>query len=51
MCLQVTTHSHLLSLDELDQVEKTIHMKIKSFFLHQFDTELDFSNKIGQVIK
>ena len=45
--MQVTTHSHLLSRDELDQVEDTVSIKVASFFLHEFDTELDFSNKIG----
>ena len=45
--IQVTTHSHLLSKDELDQVEKAIKIKVDSFFLNEFDTEFDFSDKIG----
>lgn len=46
----MTTHSHLLSYEELKQVEEAIEMKIVSFYLHEFDTELNFSNKVGYVV-
>jgi len=45
----MTTHSNLLSPAELKQVENSIKMKVVSFFLHQFDTESDFHNKVGYV--
>ena len=47
--LQVTTHSHLLSQDELQSLKDVIGVKIFSFFLHEFDTELDFTNKLRYV--
>ena len=43
---QVTTHSHLLSQDELEAIQG-VTIKMAAFFLHEFDTELDFSNKVG----
>ena len=43
----MTTHSHLLSQDELEDLKAKGLINSISFFLHQFDTELDFSNKIG----
>ncbi len=45
----MTTHSHLLSHRELKFVEDAIKIKVDSFFLNEFDTELDFSNKVGYV--
>ena len=47
--IQVTTHSHLLSRDELDHVSSTLSLDqshIHVFSLQEFDTELDFSNKV-----
>ena len=48
---QVTTHSKLLSQDELRQAEIGIGIKVASFFLQEFDTEVDFLNKIRYVKK
>lgn len=31
------------------QIQATLNVKVFPFFLHEFDTELDFSNKIGSV--
>ena len=45
---QVTTHSHLLSSDEVDELKIFLEeMKIYSFLLQEFDTELDFTSKVG----
>lgn len=47
---QVTTHSHLLSSDEVEKVEEVLKYEtgsISSFLLHDFDTELHFSSKVG----
>ena len=44
--LQVTTHSHLLSQDELKFVKDAVGVQVFSFFLHEFDTELNFTNKV-----
>ena len=50
MYLQVTTHSHLLSQDELDHIGNNLFSDHShAFSLHEFDTELDFSNKVGYV--
>lgn len=46
----MTIHSHLLSEDELTHMADTFDIKVVAFFLHEFDTELDFSNKIGWVL-
>jgi hypothetical protein len=43
----VTTHSHLLSQGELKCVEEAIDVGVAPFFLSEFDTELDFINKVG----
>lgn len=43
---QVTTHSHLLSEQDVLQLEGDLDIKVSSFILQQFDTELDFSNNI-----
>ena len=50
--IQVMTHSHLLSRDELDHVSDTLPLDqshIHAFSLQEFDTELDFSNKVRYV--
>ena len=50
LCLfipKVTTHSHLLSQYELKYVEKALKVRVAPFFLNEFDTELDFFNKVG----
>ena len=44
--LKVTTHGHLLALDELEQVKRVIQMRVESCLLHEFETELDFTSKI-----
>lgn len=46
---KVTTHSHLLAHDELEQVKRAIETKsrVESCSLHEFETELDFTSKIG----
>lgn len=45
--LQVTSHSHLLSHKELESIKNTLDISISSFFLSEFDTELDFKNEVG----
>ena len=50
---QVTTHGHLLSSDELRQLTFSIGMceeTVSWFLLQEFDTELDFSNKVRWVV-
>lgn len=47
--IKVTTHSHLLSHEELNQLNCVIKMNIVPCHLHEFETELDFCNKIGLV--
>ena len=50
--IQVMTHSHLLSRDELDHVSDNLSLDqshIHAFSLQEFDTELDFSNKVRYV--
>ena len=51
-CFQVTTHSHLLSHDELNHVSNTLSLDqshVHVFSLEEFDTELDFFNKVRYV--
>ena len=46
---QVTTHSHLLSTTEMETLGQELEFsrdQIKWFLLQEFDTEMDFSNKI-----
>ena len=53
LLLQVTTHGHLLSDDELQQLTSSIGMgeeTVSWFLLQEFDTELDFSNKVRWVV-
>ena len=48
-CTQVTTHSHLLSTTEMEALGQELEFsrdQIKWFLLQEFDTEMDFSNKI-----
>jgi len=50
--MQVTTHSHLLSHDELDCISNTLSLDqshVHAFSLQEFDTELDFSNKVRYI--
>ena len=50
--IQVTTHSHLLSHDELACVSNALFLDkshIHAFSLQEFDTELDFSNRVRYV--
>lgn len=49
LSLQVTTHGHLLQREELETVADSVHMEVEAFLLQEFDTELDFSNKVGYV--
>ena len=54
MFLQVTTHSHLLSYDEVIEVQDALKFEdgnVMSFLLQDFDTELHFSSRVGYVIK
>ena len=51
---QVTTHSHLLSSDEVDDLKILLEemgsfFDVNSFLLQEFDTELDFTSKVGLV--
>ena len=50
MCSQVTTHGHILSSDEVDELseclQQTCSVEVHSFLLQEFDTELDFTSKI-----
>ena len=51
--LQVTTHSHLLSYDEVNEVQDALDFEdgnVMSFLLQDFDTELHFSSRVGYVI-
>ena len=43
----MTTRSHFLSHEELRSLEEATNISISSFFLSEFDTELEFKNKIG----
>ena len=51
--LQVTTHSHLLSSDEVDKLSDSLWEcgapEFHSFLLQEFDTELDFTSKVRYV--
>ena len=44
---KVTTHSPLLTHGEVEEISEAVSMKNIRFDLHEFDTELDFTNKIG----
>ena len=49
LLLQITTHSHLLSEPDVMQLCKALNLKrknITSFLLKEFDTEMDFCNKL-----
>eukprot|EP00731_Ephydatia_muelleri_P016208 Em0009g632a len=49
LLIQVTTHGHLMSSSEIEVVAKQLDMKhsrVFCFMLQDFDTELDFCNKI-----
>ena len=48
--LQVTTHCRLMTREELTKVTGAVGMDFAHFDLHEFDSELDFSNKIGYVV-
>ena len=46
---QVTTHSHLMSSDEVERLAEDLTLApgtVHSFLLQEFDTELDFSSKV-----
>lgn len=44
---QVTTHGHLPSSSDYDNISKELGgMDIFCLFLQEFDSELDFTNKI-----
>ena len=47
--MQVTTHSHLLSSQEVVQLSDSLEMnnQAKCYLLQEFDTEIDFTHKIG----
>ena len=46
----MTTHSHLLSSDEVDHLKDLLEFDglhdVQSFLLQEFDTELDFTSKV-----
>ena len=43
----MTTHSHLLSSDEVDRLKDLLEFDgLHSFLLQEFDTELDFTSKV-----
>ena len=49
LLLQVTTHSHLLSEPDVTQLCKALKLQRKNithFLLQEFDTEMDFCNKL-----
>ena len=51
--LQVTTHSHLLSYDEVKEVQDSLDFEdgnVTSFLLQDFDTEFHFSSRVEYVI-
>jgi hypothetical protein len=47
LLLQVTTHSHLLLSHEVEKLLPHTEGRVFSYLLQEFDTELDFNNKIG----
>ena len=52
LLLQVTTHSHLLSEPDVAQLCDALKLKRKNithFLLQEFDTEMDFCNKLQYV--
>jgi len=52
LLLQITTHSHLLSEPDVTQLCKALKIKrqnITCFLLQEFDTEMDFCNKLKYV--
>ena len=52
LLLQITTHSHLLSEPDVTQLCKALKLKRKNitcFLLQEFDTEMDFCNKLKYV--
>ena len=47
--LKITTHSHLLSSTEMEELRNELNFspeQVKWYLLQEFDTEMDFSNKI-----
>ena len=53
LLLQITTHSHLLSEPDVTQLCKALKLQRKNitwFMLQEFDTEMDFCNKLKCVI-
>ena len=47
----MTTHSHILSSDEVDELSECLQQTctVHSFLLQEFDTELDFTSKIRYI--
>ena len=53
LLLQITTHSHLLSEPDVTQLCEALNLKrnnITCFLLQEFDTEMDFCNKLKFVL-
>lgn len=53
--LKVTTHGNLLSPHDISQIgswlqRQNLAKEFSTFFLQEFDTELDFSTQIGYVL-
>ena len=47
--IKITTHSHLLSSTEMEELRNELNFspeQVKWYLLQEFDTEMDFSNKI-----
>jgi len=54
LLLQVTTHSHLLSEPDVTQLCKALKLSrdnVNCYLLQEFDTEMDFCNKLKYVYK
>eukprot|EP00731_Ephydatia_muelleri_P002837 Em0001g2837a len=49
--MQVTTHSRVLSRSEILEMTESFKVKTEIIFLHQFDTEIDFLNKIRSLFQ
>jgi len=52
LLLQITTHSHLLSEPDVTQLCKALKLNrdnVYCYLLQQFDTEMDFCNKLEYV--
>ena len=44
---RLQTHSHLMSHEELHMIGYSLSIEVTDFFLTDFDTDIDFCNKIS----